>query len=40
MFVGSVQGINRENKGRLPDQLASRTAIRIVRSSLWLSDLR
>jgi hypothetical protein len=33
MFVGSVQGINRENrgnesKGKLPDRLSARTAFR------------
>jgi hypothetical protein len=36
MFVGFTQGINRENKGKLPDRLSARTAIRIVSSSLRL----
>jgi hypothetical protein len=40
MFVGFTQGINRENKGKLPDRLSARTAIRIVSSSLRLFNLR
>jgi hypothetical protein len=39
MFVGFKQGINRENKGKLPDRLSAWTAIRIVSSSLGFSNL-
>jgi hypothetical protein len=39
MFVGSVQGINRESKGKLPDRLPARTAIRILNRLLGLSSL-